>query len=1203
MAKTSEERTIEIVVNGQKANASLKEMGAAAAVLSNQVRKIAADDPNRAALVAQLQEMRQRIAATTAEVNGLTQSEEQLAVAAAELAQQNQQTIATGKAAGASFNEMKAAAGQLEKQLHELSQDDPGRAAMIADFQHLKARMAEARDEMEKTRKSEAQLKQEQDELRESNHQLVVNGQKVSASMKDMGQAAAVLERELEELSRTDPGWAAKAKELKEMRQRIAEVSEEAGKVGESTSVWAQAFATAGLTVGMEAVVDVVKEVGQAVAETTQEFLTLRSSINTLTGATGPQLDTLTAQVAGIAKTFGKENQEVLLAANTLSKQMDVSQQEALRLISQGFLAGADASGEFLDQVKEYPTQFKAAGLSASEAIAVISQSVTTGVFSDKGADVIKEFGLRIREQTSTTSDAMVAAFGEPFTQKIFDGINKGTLSTTEALRMVAKEMDETNVPANRLQTVIADVFGGPGEDAGIDFLKSLKNVGTSIDELVDSTNTYTRQQQALLASEQELAAAQNGLAKEFEGSSNSLTTLGNQAKTVGYTLLMSLVVTFKELFQPLQEIWTSFVKLGQQLRIFGGEGLTAKAVGEGLGAMFRLIWTPARLLYQAISWVVGGITEWIVASPKLITFLKAYTAPLQIFFDMLLHAPAYFEGFKAAAFATFGSVGRIISAAFRGNFAEAKAEFMNMGNGAGKAFLDAYHKQIAEADAAAAAEPAMEEEEKPKRNADGDGQTAKDKAKAEKERLAKLKKDQADREKAAKEAEEAERRHQEMLYNLAEAAVMRQGDLRKAELAKIQFDAMRKALLVKGTEQERNAAIALINEEAQEKMRAKQAEWDKKDADEKEKLQDAYLKQILGDIEETMTRKESALEVMREAGLLSEQAYQDQLYEVQREGLQKQLDLLEKAGKGQSDEARKIRSALAETEKKGTLASIKNVQDAEKKKQALQEYGVKVAGDVISTGIQLLGQDEEARKKHHTLYVGLSAAKILMDGYQEVASIWRYSAENPANGMSMGAAGIILGGIQTALAVGRTMMAISNLNDMPGYAAGGATGDGMVVSPGTGRRVSPWSAMMEYSGISIGSNGKLTDGSGFAVAGVVHEDEYVIPKWLRQDPQVAAFEEWVEAKRMRGFYTGGRTSDSGPASVDQVFADLGSDGATTGLLTDMLGEMRTMNGRLAGVESWQRQLQVNFDVHGHRKVTAELKQVEFDSAIRKSPK
>ncbi len=55
-------------------------------------------------------------------------------------------------------------------------------------------------------------------------------------------------------------------------------------------------------------------------------------------------------------------------------------------------------------------------------------------------------------------------------------------------------------------------------------------------------------------------------------------------------------------------------------------------------------------------------------------------------------------------------------------------------------------------------------------------------------------------------------------------------------------------------------------------------------------------------------------------------------------------------------------------------------------------------------------------------------------------------------------------------------------------YWTGGATGDGGRLA------LSPMGQLLQLSGMSVGSDGRLQDGSGFAVAGVVHEDEYVIP-------------------------------------------------------------------------------------------------------------
>jgi hypothetical protein len=291
MAVPKEERVVEIIVNGTKANASLKEMGAAAAVLSNQVAKIAADDPKRAELIAQLQTMRQRIGDARAEIAGLLTTEQQAAAAEQQLAasiaataaeqqraiEEQQRAIVVGKSSTASLTEQRTAAGLLEKQLHALSADDPGRAALIQDFQHLQARMGEARAEMSRVVKTEEQLRAEQEALRASQVQLVVNGQRVSASMREMREAAGQLESELEELGQNDPARGPLIAALQELRARIRSVNEEVAGVSETTSRMRQvmtnafAFAVGG---GIEQGIEKVVEMGKAVFATTAKFET-----------------------------------------------------------------------------------------------------------------------------------------------------------------------------------------------------------------------------------------------------------------------------------------------------------------------------------------------------------------------------------------------------------------------------------------------------------------------------------------------------------------------------------------------------------------------------------------------------------------------------------------------------------------------------------------------------------------------------------------------------------------------------------------------------------------------------------------------------------------------------------------------------------------------------------------------------------------
>ncbi|GAB3223650.1 hypothetical protein GCM10027346_02880 [Hymenobacter seoulensis] len=100
------------------------------------------------------------------------------------------------------------------------------------------------------------------------------------------------------------------------------------------------------------------------------------------------------------------------------------------------------------------------------------------------------------------------------------------------------------------------------------------------------------------------------------------------------------------------------------------------------------------------------------------------------------------------------------------------------------------------------------------------------------------------------------------------------------------------------------------------------------------------------------------------------------------------------------------------------------------------------------------------------------------------------------------------------------------------GFCEGGATG---VAAPAQGGVM---------AGFSVGSNGKLLDAQGFPIAGVVHENEYVIPEWMRADPQVVQVEQFLEQKRLQGYRAGGDTNDppvrpaalaSGGEAVEQL--------------------------------------------------------------------
>lgn len=302
----------------------------------------------------------------------------------------------------------------------------------------------------------------------------------------------------------------------------------------------------------------VIAEIATIVRETNE----LRREMNAITGATGKALDEQVVKTKALSTTFQLENREVMLAANTLSKEFNISVSQALDQIKRGLVNGANVSGQFLDNIREYSTQFRAAGASAGDFIDLSIKAEKEGIFSDKGQDLVKEFGLRIREQTKATKDAMTAAFGPKFSQQIFKGINDGSLTTVQALQRVATKMDDTKVPANELQTVIADVFGGPGEDAGLRFIQSLGEVQAGLEGVTEEALSFKKAQDELLEANTNLAIAQNDLAKNLFGLENGFNAVWTNLKTVGITAINDVI----EYFQYLPATWAGITAAAKQL-------------------------------------------------------------------------------------------------------------------------------------------------------------------------------------------------------------------------------------------------------------------------------------------------------------------------------------------------------------------------------------------------------------------------------------------------------------------------------------------------------------------------------------------------------------------------------------------------------------------------------------------------------------
>ena len=263
----------------------------------------------------------------------------------------------------------------------------------------------------------------------------------------------------------------------------------------------------------IDAITNTVSTVSSALSQFSDRMKGLQSAniaITQLTGKTGEEMVKLRSKVQAVSEHFGTDFNETLRAANALSKGFGISMEDAMKLVQDGLVSGANAGGDFIDTVREYPRYFKEAGLSAENFIAITTNAAQQGVFSDKGVDVIKEGNLRIREMTTATADALngigISA------EKVQADLQAGSITTFDVMQMVAAKLNELPASSAAVGTAIADIFGGPGEDAGLEYIKTLANIQLNMDAVKAATQGTAEQQERQIQMQENLKNGLSGL-------------------------------------------------------------------------------------------------------------------------------------------------------------------------------------------------------------------------------------------------------------------------------------------------------------------------------------------------------------------------------------------------------------------------------------------------------------------------------------------------------------------------------------------------------------------------------------------------------------------------------------------------------------------------------------------------------------------
>lgn len=299
------------------------------------------------------------------------------------------------------------------------------------------------------------------------------------------------------------------------------------------------------------------------------------------TGYTGDRLESVRNSIQATADTFGKDYKETLQTVDALMSQYHISAEEALQVVNDGFIAGADLSGDMLAKMQQYAPTFHNAGIEASQMAAMLAQT-RSGIFSDKGMEAIQTASTKIREMSSKTASSL-DAIGIS-SKKVEEDLKSGAKSTFDVIQEVSSKLRELPDDSQEVGEAIKYVFGKTAAQGGQEMLEMFDQMSTSIEEVKKQTGEYGELQEKQLEAQRELNDVTSAL---FDMSQN-----GFEGLIANVKLLTTQWMT--KLLRGVIDVANYFIDLYNDAMVFRG------AV-QAIVVNFKLMWNAVKLAFNLI--------------------------------------------------------------------------------------------------------------------------------------------------------------------------------------------------------------------------------------------------------------------------------------------------------------------------------------------------------------------------------------------------------------------------------------------------------------------------------------------------------------------------------------------------------------------------------------------------------------------------
>nr|DAS85977.1 MAG TPA: minor tail protein [Caudoviricetes sp.] len=230
------------------------------------------------------------------------------------------------------------------------------------------------------------------------------------------------------------------------------------------------------------------------------------------------EIQEATEAALALQDTFEYGVEESTRAAAAITKNFGGSAKEAFSLIAAGAQNGLDYSGELIDTINEYSSQFSKLGFTADGMFQLLQSGADSTAWNlDKVGDAIKEFSIRAIDGSDTTvqafkdlgynANAMMETFaggGEDANKAFFDALN------------TLMDMDD-QVKRDALGV---SLFGTMWEDLGTEAMQAMADASTA------AYDTQGALEQINSVRYNDLESAMQGVKRQAEG---ILWTIGEQ--------------------------------------------------------------------------------------------------------------------------------------------------------------------------------------------------------------------------------------------------------------------------------------------------------------------------------------------------------------------------------------------------------------------------------------------------------------------------------------------------------------------------------------------------------------------------------------------------------------------------------------------------------------------------------------------------